>query len=122
MDLARLNFSHGSHQAHRQMFHNIKDAQKQAGGHVGIIGDLQGPKIRTGALEGGGPVQLQKGQTIEIVSNPDKQGNAERIYTTYESLADDVSPGDRVLLDDGHLELTVESTGEKTVEIGRAHV
>lgn len=115
MDVARLNFSHGCHEDHRQMFDTLKQAQEDVGGHIGIIADLQGPKIRTGALKGGEPVKLEKGRTVQIISDPDKEGNAERIYTTYAALAEDVSPGDRILLDDGHLELLVESTKKKTV-------
>ncbi|MFP3904915.1 MAG: pyruvate kinase [Armatimonadota bacterium] len=122
MDLARLNFSHGSHSDHEHMLKTVRKAAEKTGEQIGIIADLQGPKIRTGDLINGGPVTLEEGRQIEIVSDPHKEGTAERIYTTYDALSDDVNPGDRVLLDDGRLEISVQQVGDGiisgTVEVG----
>ncbi len=107
MDVARLNFSHGSHQTHAAMLGNLREVCDRSDRHVGVIADLQGPKIRTGALEDG-PVRLLPRQSITIRCGVEGKGDAEHIFTTYEHLAEDVKPGDVILIDDGLLQLRVE--------------
>jgi pyruvate kinase len=108
MDMARLNFSHGTHEDHAAVFTMLHKVAEEMGCHVGVIADLQGPKIRTGELEGGGPVQLVPGATLTITTE-ECVGTAKRVSTTYEHLAEDVKPADRILLDDGLLVLEVKS-------------
>jgi pyruvate kinase len=106
MDVARLNFSHGTHEDHAQRIALLRKVAQQAARPLAILQDLQGPKIRTGGLEGGTPVQLRAGDrfhitTLEIV------GSADRVSTTYTALPSDVRPGDRILLSDGLIDLRV---------------
>jgi pyruvate kinase len=109
VDICRLNFSHGSHDAHTTTFNKIRAAASRVGKVVAILQDLSGPKIRTGRLIGGGPVELQKGATITIEAG-DGEGNAEHIYTTFEDLIGSVRPGDLLLINDGKIELRVQRT------------
>ena len=82
---------------------------------VGILQDLSGPKIRTGRLKGGGPVDLKEGELIRIVAG-DGEGTAAEIYTTYAELVRKVRPAGRLLIDDGRVELeVVETTGETVI-------
>lgn len=108
MDLARLNFSHGTHEDHAAVFAMLQKVAAETCCHIGVIADLQGPKIRTGELENGRPVQLEPGATL-VITTEECIGNAERVSTTYQHLAEDVKPGDRILLDDGLLELEVKA-------------
>lgn len=105
-DLVRLNFSHGDHESHRQAYERVRRIEEELGQFVGVIADLQGPKIRTGTLEGGGPVELATGSELTITTE-DAPGDAQRVSTTYRSLPNDVDPGDRILMDDGLIELRV---------------
>ena len=114
MDVARLNFSHGSHEQHRQVIEHLRAASLKVRKAVGILGDLQGPKIRTGRLEKG-EIQLVEGREFTITTDETVTGNEEQVSTTYQHLAADVNPGDRILLDDGLLELKVLSTDKKQV-------
>lgn len=108
MDVARLNFSHGTHDDHRRYFEAVREAARESGKVVAVMADLQGPKIRTGSLEDGGPVTLVPGASICITTR-DVPGSAACVPTTYESLPGDVTPGDRLLLADGMLELSVSN-------------
>ncbi len=108
MDMARLNFSHGDHDDHAATFARCRRVAEEVGCHVGIIADLQGPKIRTGELVGGGPVTLKPGAELVITTEP-CVGTAERVGTTYAGLPHDVTPGARLLLDDGRMELRVRA-------------
>jgi pyruvate kinase len=114
MDVARLNFSHGSHEQHRQVIEHLRAASLKVRKAVGILGDLQGPKIRTGRLESG-EIQLVEGRELTITTDETVLGNEEQVSTTYAHLAADVNVGDRILLDDGLLELRVLSTDKKQV-------
>lgn len=105
-DVFRLNFSHGDHDSHRQTFERLRRLEKQTGRYLGTIADLQGPKIRTGRLVDGGPVDLVAGHSLTITTE-EVEGTCERVSTTYRALPDDVKPGDRILMDDGLLELRV---------------
>ncbi|MFH1070040.1 MAG: pyruvate kinase [Candidatus Glassbacteria bacterium] len=105
MDAARINFSHGDHESNRKVYNSFRQAADKAGRPLPIVGDLQGPRIRVGEIEGG--MELAEGRTVVLSSeNEPAQGN--RIGTTYRSLARDVSPGVTVLLNDGLLRLVVE--------------
>jgi pyruvate kinase len=107
MDVARLNFSHGEYSAHRAMYDDVRAAAKQVGRPITIFADLCGPKIRVGKMQGG-QVSIEKGKTL-VLATGDFLGSAERVSHTYLPLARDVKPGDPILLDDGLLQLRVES-------------
>ena len=108
-DIFRLNFSHGTQQSHAATFGRVRAAASRAKREVAILQDLSGPKIRTGALKGGRPLQVRTGETLRIATG-DFAGEPGRISTTFAALAASVKPGDRLLLADGLVELRVEST------------
>jgi len=108
VDVFRLNFSHGSHADHAARFHAVREAASRAGRQIAILQDLSGPKIRTGRLEGGRAIPLTKGEPL-IIAIGDEVGGPGRVFTTYGELALKVSKGDHLLLDDGKVELEVES-------------
>ncbi len=114
LDVARLNFSHGTHQEHAERIARVRAASEAAGKRVGILLDLQGPKIRTGGLKGDMPVLLQNGASFTITTEP-IEGDAGRVSTTYTDLPRDVEPHDRILLSDGNIELLV--TGVRDNEV-----
>ncbi|MFP8905356.1 pyruvate kinase [Streptomyces atacamensis] len=105
MDVARLNLSHGAHAEHEERYHRVRRASEATGRSVGILADLQGPKIRLGRFREG-PVLLERGEEFTITTE-DVEGDRERCGTTYEGLADDVTPGELVLVDDGRVALKV---------------
>jgi len=115
MDVARLNFSHGTHDDHALVIKRIREASARLSKPIGILADLQGPKIRTGLLKGRQPVQLVSGQRFTISIKP-IAGTAEGVSTTYKRMARDVSRGDRILLGDGLIELHVLSTTSTEVQ------
>src|SRR2546426_5366895 len=115
MNVARLNFSHGTHPEHELVLDRIRTISARLGCAIAILQDLQGPKIRTGTLEGGQPVLLADGARVTITTR-DVVGNAETISTTYKQLPQDVKGGDRILLDDGLLELRVLGSNETEVQ------
>ncbi len=106
MDVARLNFSHGTHDEHAAVIQRLRKVATELGRTICILQDLQGPKIRTGLLVGHTPVALQPGQTVTITSR-DVLGTPNCIATTYQNLASDVKPDERILLSDGRIELVV---------------
>ena len=111
MDLARVNMSHGSRDDHRASMAAVRAASAEVGRPVGIMVDLSGPKIRVGELDA--PMQLEAGQTV--VMAPEDIAVRGEIPTTYSPLAEEIQAGDRVLLDDGLLELSCTGTeGERT--------
>ncbi len=111
MDVARLNFSHGSHEDHARTLERLGAACRHLGRPVAALQDLQGPKIRTGPLEAGrAGVMLVAGQELVITTEGEVAGTARLVSTTYVHLAEDVKPGDRLLIDDGLLELRVLSS------------
>jgi pyruvate kinase len=112
MDVARLNFSHGSHEQHAENIAKLRAASLKVRKAVGILGDLQGPKIRTGRFITGS-TDLKEGGEFHITTDESVKGNDEIVSTTYPHLAADVNPGDRILLDDGLLELRVLETDKK---------
>jgi len=105
MDVARLNLSHGSHEDHRQTYLAVREASDASGRGVGILVDLQGPKIRLGTFADG-PVLLEPGAEF-IVTTEDVPGDVKMVSTTHKGLPNDVHPGDLVLVDDGRIELRV---------------
>ena len=115
MDVARLNFSHGTHADHARNIERIRHAAHKEGRTVCILQDLQGPKIRTGRLEGHRPVLLETGSKVTITPR-DVEGTASLIATTFSGLAREVSPGARVLLSDGLIELRVRAIHGQDVE------
>jgi pyruvate kinase len=105
MDVARLNFSHGSHAEHGRRYQEVRRAAEAAGRNVAVLADLQGPKIRLGRFAEG-PVMWNTGETVRITVE-EIQGTHDRVGTTYKLLVEDVRPGDRLLVDDGNVALTV---------------
>jgi pyruvate kinase len=114
MDVARLNFSHGTHADHAQRIEMLREAARQADRPLAILQDLQGPKIRTGKLSGGQPVTLHAGDRFDITIH-EIAGTAARVSTTYTALPSDVRPGDRILLSDGLIELRVADATDDEV-------
>lgn len=107
MDMARLNMSHGSHDDHREAYRLVREASDATGRGVGILADLQGPKIRLGTFAEGHAV-LSRGQQWTITTR-DVPGDGEVASTTYGGLPGDVSSGDPILIDDGKVRLRVKS-------------
>jgi pyruvate kinase len=105
MDVARLNLSHGKHADHEQVYRMVREASDATGHSVGVLVDLQGPKIRLGTFADG-PVTLIPGATFTITTH-DVPGTADVASTTYTGLPQDVRPGDRILIDDGQIALEV---------------
>jgi pyruvate kinase len=106
MDVARLNFSHGSHEEHARIIERLRLAADKENRTVCIMQDLQGPKIRTGRLKGGIPVALGAGSQVTITPR-DIEGTSTLISTTFQGLAREVGPGARILVSDGLIELRV---------------
>ena len=107
VDVARLNLSHGTHADHEIVYGHVRRASDETGRGVGILVDLQGPKIRLGTFASG-PVQLQAGAEFTITTEP-VAGDASVVSTTYAGLPGDVRAGDRILVDDGRITLEVVS-------------
>ncbi len=105
MDVARLNFSHGTHEDHARNYLWVRQASDESGRGVGVLADLQGPKIRLGTFADG-PVVWSTGETVTITTE-DVPGSHDLVSTTYAGLAGDVAVGDRLLVDDGRVGLRV---------------
>lgn len=113
MDVARMNFSHGDHADHEKVFQRVRAASEGVGRPIGILGDLQGPKIRLGRFADG--AQMWKtGETVAITVD-DIEGTHDRVSTTYSGLAKDARPGDRLLVDDGKVGLVVDKIVDNDV-------
>ncbi len=115
VNVFRLNFSHGSHQEHLAVVRATREIAGRLDQPVALLQDLSGPKIRTGTVKGDAVV-LVKGARITITTDLGVEGTAERISTTYAALPQDVKPGDRILLDDGNLELRVLGSSGQAVD------
>jgi len=115
MDVARLNMSHGTQEDHLAVYHRVRAGADAAGRSVGVLADLQGPKIRLGSFPDG-PVRLVAGDAFTITTE-DIPGNAREASTTYEGLPEDVRVGDRVLIDDGNVQLDVISVTGNQVHL-----
>jgi pyruvate kinase len=105
MDVARLNMSHGTQAGHLEVYRRVRAGADATGRSVGILADLQGPKIRLGEFPGG-PVRLAAGDEF-VITTEDIPGDQHEASTTYKGLADDVRAGNRILIDDGNVQLDV---------------
>jgi pyruvate kinase len=114
MDVARLNFSHSTHEEHARNIAQLRAASRELKKTIAILGDLQGPKIRTGALAGTAPVLLRAGQKF-VITTARVLGDSTRVSTTFRPLPREVRRGDRILLSDGLIELRVEKVRGKEV-------
>ena len=120
MNVARLNFSHGTQDDHAIVIERVRSISARLGCAVAVLQDLQGPKIRTGQLKDGQPVMLLDGAETTITTRP-MVGDADMFATTYQPLPEDVKVGDRILLDDGLLELRVLAFNETDVRCQVVH-
>ncbi|PQJ33341.1 pyruvate kinase [Salinibacter sp. 10B] len=115
MDVARMNFSHGSHEEHEERVRRVREAAQKEGRVVTILQDLQGPKIRVGEMKDGS-VMLREGQEVTITTEPMEESTSDRIYVDYESLPQDAEVGGRILIDDGLLELQVTEVRDSELQ------
>ncbi len=115
MDVARLNFSHGTHEEHARTIERVRKVAEKEGRTICVLQDLQGPKIRTGRLKYRTPVTLKSGSVVTITPR-DIPGTATLISTTFKTLAQEVEPGSRILLSDGLIELRVRMVRGDDVE------
>ncbi len=113
MNVARVNFSHGTHEEKKVLIENIRRVSEKNENPIAILGDLCGPKIRIGELEASS-IPLHEGASLTITTR-EVTGNADIVSTTYPNLVSDVNRGDRVLIDDGRLELRVEQVRPEDV-------
>lgn len=119
MNVARMNFSHGSHEYHAETIANCRVAEKNYSAKLGmpfslaIALDTKGPEIRTGLLEGGGSaeVELKKGDKIKLTTDPayGEKGNASIVWVDYKNITNVVKPGNRIFIDDGLISVICES-------------
>ncbi|XVX21854.1 pyruvate kinase [Actinomycetota bacterium] len=114
MDVARFNLSHGSYEEHEARYRNVRTASDEAGHAVGVLVDLQGPKIRT-ARFASGPVTLEVGDEFTITTR-DVDGDRTIVGTTYKGLPRDVEPGDTLLIDDGKVSLVATEVSDTDVK------
>jgi pyruvate kinase len=120
MNVARLNFSHGTHAEHAATIQCIRRVAKRLNQPVALLQDLQGPKIRMGTLAGHAAVELRDGMEFTITTRQ-VEGTAREVSTTYADLPGDVQPGDTLLLDDGLIELRVERVDRLDVRTRVVH-
>ncbi len=106
MDVARFNLSHGGHAEHEERYRRVRKAADETGRSVGLLADLQGPKIRLGRFAEG-PVLLERGDSFTISVEDGVEGDRHTCGTTHAGLAEDVTPGERILVDDGRVTLEV---------------
>lgn len=119
VDVVRLNFSHGEHHEHLAVAQAARTIALSADRPLAILQDLSGPKIRTGPVAA--PLLLRQGETVLITTDESVEGRAGLISTSYDPLPRDVKPGDKILLDDGRIELRVLRTSDETVECVVVH-
>jgi pyruvate kinase len=115
MSVARLNFSHGSHEDHARMLQVVRSEADKRGRAIAALLDLQGPKIRVGKFEKG-QIELRPGAELTITTDTSVIGDEKRVSTTYSQLPMDVHPGDQILLDDGYLSLAVTEINDRDVK------
>jgi pyruvate kinase len=115
VDVCRINFSHGSHEEHKKVIDNVKRINEELGTYISLLGDLQGPKLRIGEVENN-KILLTKGETV-ILTTEKCVGTVEKLYINYPQLPKDVEKGERILLDDGKIELRISQTlDDKNIE------
>jgi pyruvate kinase len=120
LNVARINFSHGTHEQHLERIRNVREAARELGRHVAILGDLQGPRIRIGDLAD--PVMFEPGAEVVLVPEAEPHDVARmEIPVTYEALADDVRAGDRILINDGLIELVTLAVEGRRVRARVVH-
>jgi len=116
VNIFRLNFSHGTHEDHLKVIEHITAINKKYNLYLGILADLQGPKLRVGKIENNA-LPIKKGDILTFV-NKQCLGTKEQIYMSYKRFAKDVKVGEKVLVDDGKLEFVVHNTnGKDTVKL-----
>ena len=113
-DAVRLNFSHSKHETHRKLFEMTRAAAKELNRHIPVVQDLQGPKIRIGALPGG-PVLLRPAAKVVLTTEIPAPTGDERIPVAYKKLSDDVQPGDMIFIDDGLIKIRVDQKSGKNI-------
>lgn len=111
VDVFRLNFSHSSHAEHKAVIDHITAINERNNVHIGILADLQGPKLRVGKIENGS-IDIVPGDILTF-TNEECLGTKEKIYMSYDQFAQDVNVGEKILVDDGKIELEVVSTNKK---------
>jgi pyruvate kinase len=114
MNVARLNFSHGSHEDHRGVYETVRRVAQRLDTPVAILQDLQGPKMRVGTFVGG-EATLVEGQRFRLVTD-EVEGDSEQVSLGHRDLVHDVRAGEEILLDDGLLRLKVEHVDETGIE------
>ena len=115
VDVARLNFSHGTHEEHEQNVETVHAISERLHRPVAVLQDLSGPKIRTGKIAAEGGVQLEEGARF-VLTTADVPGDADRVSTNYKQLPRDLKKGDRIVLDDGRIALAVQKVEGEEVE------
>ncbi len=120
MNVARLNFSHGTHDYHAELIARVRQAAAKLKKPIAILQDLQGPKIRVESFGNGGSVILAEGARFTITTRP-VEGDEQIVSTSYRGLPWDLNPGDLILLDDGNLELQVNETTDTDVNTTVTH-
>ncbi|WP_460916842.1 pyruvate kinase [Plantactinospora veratri] len=115
MDVARLNFSHGSHADHEQVYHLVREAARTTGRAVAVLADLQGPKIRLGRFADG-PHEWRTGDSV-VITGDVILGTRDRVSCTYEKLPAEVRPGDRLLIDDGRVAVEVSDVQGNDIRV-----
>ena len=114
-NVCRLNFSHGNHDFHKETIKTIRELNEETGLNVAIIADLQGPKIRIGEIKNGGMELIEK--SVVTITTDDIDGSDDEFSINYKRLPKDVQQGEKILLDDGKLELEViDSNGKDTIK------
>ncbi|HRS02388.1 MAG TPA: pyruvate kinase, partial [Bacteroidota bacterium] len=114
MDVARLNFSHGDYETHSRAINNIREIEAEYGFTIGIMQDIQGPKIRIGLVENGA-VNLIDNQEFVITTEDIELGNSKIVSTSYKDLPLEVKPGNTILIDDGYIILKANRIDEKNI-------
>ena len=121
VDVFRLNFSHGNHADHLKVIEHVQSINHQYNTHIGILADLQGPKLRVGKIKDNA-LPLATGDIITIVNDETAEGTKDRIYMSYDRFAEDCEVGERILMDDGKLVFEVVFTDKKnTVRLKCLH-
>lgn len=114
MNVARINFSHGTHSYHDKLIQRIRRIAKASNKPISVMQDLQGPRVRIGSLIDGQPIKLKAGQELVITTIP-LEGTRDVVSTNYVGLSEHVHPDDKLLIDDGKIELRVTRTDDKDV-------
>jgi pyruvate kinase len=115
VDTFRLNFSHGSHEQHEAIFHSIRAIEREHGSAIGILQDLQGPKIRIGTLAGG-RTDVRRGDMIRFVCRADGASETKDVPLPHWEIFAAVTPGDELVIDDGRVRVRVSGVDDEFIE------